>query len=145
MWIRGKVYYVLAVNRPVKEPVIAVWLILIIVTSNYLWDYSATCIYNYREKQESFSTQVFFFFQLDSHFFLSTLILKFRLVFFFFHSWTYVLQISTHTFHCIPCILQVSTYVLCFQHVFTIGIILSSTERHIITWRQTDLKRTTYL
>ena len=30
----------------------------------------------------------------------------------------------------IRCILQVSTYVLCFQHVFTIGIILSATERH---------------
>ena len=33
-------------------------------------------------------------------------------------------------FNCIRCILQVSTYVLCFQHVFTIGIILSATERH---------------
>ena len=29
-------------------------------------------------------------------------------------------------------VLQVSTYVLCFQHVFTIGIILSATERHIV-------------
>ena len=42
----------------------------------------------------------------------------------------YILQISTHTIHCIRCILQVLTCVLCFQHVFTIGIILSATERH---------------
>ena len=74
---------------------------------------------------------------LDSNFFFSTRlalyfptqISKFRLVF-FFRSWTYILQISTHIFYWIRCILQVSTYVLCFQHVFTIGIILSATERH---------------
>ena len=72
-----------------------------------------------------------FFFQLDSRFI-------FRLKFqnfdscFFFRSWTYILQISTHIFYCIRCILQVSTYVLCFQHVFTIGIILSARERHRI-------------
>ena len=65
------------------------------------------------------------FFSFDSNFKLWT-----RFFFFFFHSWTYVLLISTHTFYCIPCILQVSTYVLCFQHVFTIDIILSATERH---------------
>ena len=69
----------------------------------------------------SFSTRVFFFFQLDSHFF-------FRLKFqnfdsFFFRSWTYILQISSHIFYCIRCILQVSTKVLCFQNVFTIRII----------------------
>ena len=70
-----------------------------------------------------------FFFQLDSRFI-------FRLKFqncnscFLFRSWTYILQISTHIFYWIRCILQVSTYVLCFQHVFTIGIILSATERH---------------
>ena len=69
-----------------------------------------------------------FFFQLDSHFFR----LKFQnfVSCFFFRSWTYILQISTHIFYCIRCILQVSTYVLCFQHVFTIGIILPATERH---------------
>ena len=33
-------------------------------------------------------------------------------------------------FHCIWCVLRVSTYVLCVQHVFTIGMILSATERH---------------
>ena len=75
-----------------------------------------------------------FFFQLDSRFI-------FRLKFqnfdscFLFRSWTYILQISTHIFYCIRCILQVSTYVLCFQHVFTIGIILSATERHISKWK----------
>ena len=41
------------------------------------------------------------------------------------------LQISPHAFYCIRCTLQVSTYVLCFQHDFTIGIILSAAERHI--------------
>ena len=55
----------------------------------------------------SFSTRVFFF-QIDSHIF-------FRLKFqnfdscFFFRSWTYILQISTHVFYCIRCTLQVST------------------------------------
>ena len=73
-----------------------------------------------------------FFFQLDSRFI-------FRLKFqnfdscFLFRSWTYILQISTHIFYWIRCILQVSTYLLCFQHVFTIGIILSATERHTLS------------
>ena len=35
-------------------------------------------------------------------------------------------------FHCIWCVLRVSTYVLCVQHVFTIGMILSATERHTV-------------
>ena len=55
----------------------------------------------------SFSTRVFFF-QIDSHIF-STQISKFWLVFFFFCSWTYILQISTHVFYCIRCTLQYST------------------------------------
>ena len=65
------------------------------------------------------STRIFF----DSNFKISTRV-------FFFRSWTYILQISTHIFYCIRRILQVSTYILCFQHIFTIGIILSATERH---------------
>ena len=35
----------------------------------------------------------------------------------------YILQISTHIFYCIRCILQFSTYVLCVHNnVFTIAI-----------------------
>ena len=70
-----------------------------------------------------------FFFSTRLALYFSTQISESRLVF-FFRSWTYILQISTHIFYCIRCILQVSTYVLCFQHVFTIGIILPATERH---------------
>ena len=82
-------------------------------------------------------TRLTFFFQLDSHIFFDS---NFKILtrvcshdislVFFFRSWTYILQISTHIFYCIRRILQVATYVLCFQHVFTIGIILSATERH---------------
>ena len=86
----------------------------------------------------SYSTRVFFFFTstriffcLDSNFKISNRVYSHDICLVFFRSWTYILQISTHVFYCIRCILQVSTYVLCFQHVFTIGIILSATERHI--------------
>ena len=79
----------------------------------------------------------FFFFHVDSQFFcldsnfkISNRVCSHDICLVFFRSWTYILQISTHVFYCIRCILQVSTYVLCFQHVFTIGIILSLTERH---------------
>ena len=84
-----------------------------------------------------YSTRVFFFFTstriffcLDSNFKISNCVCSNDICLVFFRSWTYILQISTHVFYCIRCILQVSTYVLCFQHVFTIGIILSTTERH---------------
>ena len=84
----------------------------------------------------SYSTRLFFFtstrifFCLDSSFKISNRVGSHDIYLVFFRSWTYILQISTHVFYCIRCILQVSTYVLCFQHVFTIGIILSTTERH---------------
>ena len=45
-------------------------------------------------------------------------------------------------FHCIWCVLRVSTYVLCVQHVFTIGMILSATERHTTPYRHAILLRT---
>ena len=77
-----------------------------------------------RLKYFFFSTRLAFF-SFDSNFKIST-----RVFFFFSFVNIYVLLISTHTFYCIPYILQVSTYVLCFQHVFTIHIILSATERH---------------
>ena len=83
-----------------------------------------------------YSTRVFFFhvdsnfFCLDSNFKILNRVCNNDICLVFFRSWTYILQISTHVFYCIRCILQVSTYVLCFQHVFTIGIILSATERH---------------
>ena len=87
----------------------------------------------------SFSTQVIFWTRLTFFFFNSTRIFfssqisncshDISLVF-FFRSWTYILQISTHFFYCIRCILQVLAYVLCFQHVFIIDMILSATERH---------------
>ena len=76
----------------------------------------------------SFSTRVFFF-QLDSNLFFSTQISKFRLVFSFSFVNIYFANLDSY-FYCIRCILQVSTSVLCCQHVFTIGIILSATERH---------------
>ena len=77
-----------------------------------------------------FSRRLEFFFCLDSNFKISNRVCSHDICLVFFRSWTYILQISTHVFYCIRCILQVSTYVLCFQHVFTIGIILSATERH---------------
>ena len=69
---------------------------------------------------------------VDSNFKISTRVWSHDicLVFFFSFLNIYILQTSTHIFYCIRCILQVLTYVLCFQHVFTIGIILSATERH---------------
>ena len=84
-----------------------------------------------------FWTRLTFFFSTRlAHFFVSnfkilTLVCSHDIsLVFFFRSWTYILQISTHIFYCIRCILQVPTYVLCFyQHVFIIGIILSPTER----------------
>ena len=76
----------------------------------------------------SYSTRIFFCF--DSNFKFSNRVCSHDICLVFFRSWTYILQISTHVFYCIRCILQVSTYVLRFQHVFTIGIILSATERH---------------
>ena len=77
-----------------------------------------------------FSRRLAFFFCLDSNFKISNRVCSHDICLVFFRSWTYILQISTHVFYCIRCILQVSTYVLRFQHVFTIGIILSATERH---------------
>ena len=77
-----------------------------------------------------FFTSTRIFFCLDSNFKISNRVCSHDICLVFFRSWTYILQISTHVFYCIRCILQVSTYVLCFQHVFTIGIILSTTERH---------------
>ena len=77
-----------------------------------------------------FSRRLEFFFCLDSNFKISNRVCSHDICLVFFRSWTYILQISTHVFYCIRCILQVSTYVLCFQHVFTISIILSATERH---------------
>ena len=77
-----------------------------------------------------FSRRLEFFFCLDSNFKISNRVCSHDICLVFFRSWTYILQISTHVFYCIRCILQVSTYVLRFQHVFTIGIILSATERH---------------
>ena len=80
-------------------------------------------------------TNIFFFNSTRTCFFVSnfkilTLVCSHDIsLVFFFRSWTYILQISTHIFYCIRCILQVPTYVLCFQHVFIIGIILSPTER----------------
>ena len=84
------------------------------------------------------------FFQLDSHFFST------RLAFFFYPNFKLSTCVCSHDiclvlffvrehifcksrlifFYCIRCILQVSTYVLCFQHVLTIGIILSAMECH---------------
>ena len=77
-----------------------------------------------------FFTSTSIFFCLDSNFKISNRVCSHDICLVFFRSWTYILQISTHVFYCIRCILQVSTYVLRFQHVFTIGIILSATERH---------------
>ena len=77
-----------------------------------------------------FFTSTRIFFCLDSNFKISNRVCSHDICLVFFRSWTYILQISTHVFYCIRCILQVSTYVLRFQHVFTIGIILSATERH---------------
>ena len=71
-----------------------------------------------------------FFFCPDSNFKISNRVCCHDICLVFFRSWTYILQISAHVFYCIRCILQVSTYVLRFQHVFTIRIILSATERH---------------
>ena len=118
------------------------------------------------------STRIFFWSRLkfqnfDSDFEISNRVCSRDSCLVFFRSWTYILQISTHVFYCIRCILQVSTikgqvkkkkmfhflapplffifyeqrfltlgrcsynikvstYVLCFKPVFTIGIILSA-------------------
>ena len=91
----------------------------------------------------SFSTQVLFF--SSTPIFFST-----RLAFFFYPNFKlstsvcshdiclvlfsfmniYFANLDSYFFYCIRCILQVSTYVLCFQHVLTIGIILSAMECH---------------
>ena len=70
-----------------------------------------------------FFTSTRIFFCPDSNFKISNRVCCHDICLVFFRSWTYILQISTHVFYCIRCILQVSTYVLRFQHVFTIGMI----------------------
>ena len=86
-----------------------------------------------RRKWSAFSlSRLEFFFQLDSRFI-------FRLKFQFFFSFVNIYFVNLDSFfYCIRFILQVSTYVLCFQHVFTIGIILSATERH--RWHSHEFK-----
>ena len=84
-----------------------------------------------------FSARLPFFFQPDLHFFfypnfkLSTCVCSHDicLVLFSFMN-IYFANLDSYFFYCIRCILQVSTYVLCFRHVLTIGIILSAMECH---------------
>ena len=81
-----------------------------------------------------FWTRLAYFFRLKFQNFDSCLKSWHLLSIFFSFLNIHILQTSTHIFYCIRCILQVLTYVLCFQHVFTIGIILSATERYTLQW-----------
>ena len=76
-----------------------------------------------------FSAQLAFFFRLKfQNFNLCLKSWHWPSIFLFMN--IYFANLDSYFLSCIWCILQVSTYVLCFQPVFTIGIILSTTECH---------------